>query len=77
MFLQLLEHVQSPRGERATKIYLPIDQSNIAKYVGLSLAAVSRGRAFPTKRGFLMGFWQYRIVKHIGLFVPFGMFSEQ
>lgn len=42
MFLQLLEHLQSaesPGGE----IYLPMGRSDIADYVGMSLAAVSRG----------------------------------
>ena len=34
-------------------------------------------RAFPTRRSFLMGLGQNRIVKNIGLLVPFGLFSEQ
>ncbi len=42
MFLQLQEHVQSPAVKPA-EIYLPMDRSDIADYVGMSLAAVSRG----------------------------------
>jgi len=41
-FLQMQEHVQSRAGP-ATEIYLPMDRSDIADYVGMSLAAVSRG----------------------------------
>ena len=42
MFLQLLEHIQSPTGA-AMEIYLPMNRSDIADCVGMSLAAVSRG----------------------------------
>jgi len=42
MFLQLQEHVQAVNGAPA-EIYLPMDRSDIADYVGMSLAAVSRG----------------------------------
>ncbi len=42
MFLQLQEHVQSPT-MKPVEIYLPMDRSDIADYVGMSLAAVSRG----------------------------------
>ncbi len=42
MFLQLQEHVQSPAVKPA-EIYLPMDRSDIADYVGMSPAAVSRG----------------------------------
>ena len=42
MFLQLQEHVQSVNG-KLPEIYLPMDRSDIADYVGMSLAAVSRG----------------------------------
>lgn len=42
IFLQLQEHVQSADREPA-EIYLPMDRSDIADYVGMSLAAVSRG----------------------------------
>jgi CRP/FNR family transcriptional regulator, anaerobic regulatory protein len=42
MFLQLQEHVQTVNGE-PPEIYLPMDRSDIADYVGMSLAAVSRG----------------------------------
>jgi len=43
MFLQLQEHMQLSRGEPVAEIYLPMDQSDIAEFVGMSLAAVSRG----------------------------------
>jgi CRP/FNR family transcriptional regulator len=50
IFLQLQEHVQSANREPA-EIYLPMDRSDIADYVGMSLAAVSRGfRALATQR---------------------------
>ncbi len=42
MFLQLQEHVQAVDGA-PSEIYLPMDRSDIADYVGMSLAAVSRG----------------------------------
>ncbi|MEJ2435522.1 MAG: helix-turn-helix domain-containing protein, partial [Pseudolabrys sp.] len=42
IFLQLQEHVQSTNGP-LPEIYLPMDRSDIADYVGMSLAAVSRG----------------------------------
>ncbi len=51
IFLQLQEHLQASRGESTAEIYLPMDRSEIAQYVGMSLAAVSRGfRALTTRR---------------------------
>jgi CRP/FNR family transcriptional regulator, anaerobic regulatory protein len=51
IFLQLQEHLQAVRGESTAEIYLPMDRSNIAEYVGMSLAAVSRGfRTLVTRR---------------------------
>jgi CRP/FNR family transcriptional regulator len=41
-FLQMLEHLQNARSEAAGEIYIPMDRSDIAEYVGMSLAAVSR-----------------------------------
>ena len=50
IFLQLQEHVQSADRESA-EIYLPMDRSDIADYVGMSLSAVSRGfRALAARR---------------------------
>jgi len=46
MFLDLQERLQIVRGEPAVEIYLPMDRSSIAAYLGLTLAAV--GRAFRT-----------------------------
>jgi len=46
MFLSLQEHLQAARGEPISEIHLPMDRSNIAAYLGLTLAALSR--AFRT-----------------------------
>ena len=46
MFLELQEHLQRANGEATTEIYLPMDRSSIAGYLGLTLAALSR--AFRT-----------------------------
>ena len=46
MFLDLQEHLQIIRDESVSEIYLPMDRSSIAAYLGLTLAAV--GRAFRT-----------------------------
>jgi CRP/FNR family transcriptional regulator len=43
MFLQLLEDLQAGRGEPINEIHLPMDRTEIAEFVGLSLGAVSRG----------------------------------
>lgn len=43
IFLQLQERLQAARAEPTAEIYLPMPRSDIAKYVGMSLAAVSRG----------------------------------
>jgi CRP/FNR family transcriptional regulator len=51
MFLQLLEQLQTARGERTTEIYLPMDRSDIGEYVGMTLAAVSRAFRTLTARG--------------------------
>jgi CRP-like cAMP-binding protein len=50
MFLQLQEHVQSAAG-KLPEIYLPMRRSDIADYVGMSLAAVSRGFRDLAARG--------------------------
>lgn len=42
MFLEMLEQLQVGKGHSAPEIYVPMDRSDIAEYVGLSLAAVSR-----------------------------------
>lgn len=49
MFLQMQEHVQAT--EEHPEIYLPMDRSDIADYVGLSLGAVSRGFGRLAARG--------------------------
>jgi hypothetical protein len=46
MLLELQEHLQLARGEPPLEIYLPMDRSSIAAYLGLTLAALSR--AFRT-----------------------------
>jgi CRP-like cAMP-binding protein len=42
MFLQLFEELQIAKDEPAAEIYLPMDRSDIAEYIGITLAAVSR-----------------------------------
>ena len=42
MFLQLLEDLQAGRGEPINEIHMPMDRTEIAEFVGMSLAAVSR-----------------------------------
>jgi CRP-like cAMP-binding protein len=42
MFLDLQQHLQAVRGAPAHEIYLPMDRSSIAAYVGMTLSAVSR-----------------------------------
>lgn len=46
MFLDLHEHLQNAIGETASEIYLPMDRSDIAAYLGVTLPAISR--AFRT-----------------------------
>jgi CRP-like cAMP-binding protein len=41
-FLQMLEQLQAANGDPLSEIYVLMDRSDIGKYVGLSLAAVSR-----------------------------------
>jgi CRP-like cAMP-binding protein len=53
MFLQMLEQLQAARGEAAGEIYLPMDRTDIAEYVGVSLAALSRAFRTLTTRGIL------------------------
>jgi CRP/FNR family transcriptional regulator len=51
MFLDLQEHLQIIRGQSASEIYLPMDRSSIAAYLGLTLAALSRAfRTLATKK---------------------------
>jgi CRP/FNR family transcriptional regulator len=51
MFLDLHEHLQLARGEPTSEIYLPMDRSDIAAYLGLTLAAVSRAFRTLTMQG--------------------------
>jgi len=50
-FLQMLEQHQVARGEDAKEIRIPMNRSDIAEYVGMSLAAVSRSFASLVSRG--------------------------
>lgn len=43
MFLQLQEHLQTTGENPVAEIYLPMDRKDVAEFVGMSLAAVSRG----------------------------------
>ncbi len=50
MFLELLEQLQIARDEPVAEIYLPMDRSSIAAYLGLTLGALSRSfRALAAK----------------------------
>jgi CRP/FNR family transcriptional regulator len=53
MFFQLLEHHQTARGESANELYLPMNRSDIAAYIGMSLEAVSRSLRALALRGVL------------------------
>jgi len=52
MFLQLQEH-RGSTNKAAGEIYLPMDRSSIASYVGMTLAAVSRGFSGLVVRGII------------------------
>lgn len=52
-FLQMLEQLEHSRGEAASEVYIPMDRSDIADYVGMSLPAVSRTFAGLAKRGII------------------------
>ncbi len=51
MFLNLQEHLQAARGESTAEIYLPMNRSTIAEYIGLSLATLSRTFGSLAARG--------------------------
>lgn len=53
MFLQMQERLQSCRGESTGEIYLPMARTDIAKYVGMSLGALSRGFHALAARGII------------------------
>jgi CRP-like cAMP-binding protein len=53
LFLQVLAQLQFARGEPLNEIYLPMSRSDIADYVGVSLAALSRAFRTLTTRGVL------------------------
>jgi CRP/FNR family transcriptional regulator len=53
MFLQMIEQLQIARGEQTAEIALPMDRSDIAKYTGLTLAAVSRAFRNLTTRAII------------------------
>jgi CRP/FNR family transcriptional regulator len=53
MFLQMLEQLQTTNGGSTNEIYVPMDRSDIAEYIGTTLAAVSRAFRTLTARGIL------------------------
>jgi CRP-like cAMP-binding protein len=53
MFLQLFEEFQIGKGESAAEIYLPMVRSDIAEYIGITLAAASRAFRTLTTRGII------------------------
>lgn len=61
MFLQLMEQLQTARGEPTAEIYIPMARSDIADYIGMSLAAVSRAFHDMATRGII----QSRDRKHV------------
>jgi CRP-like cAMP-binding protein len=61
MFLSMLEGLQAAKGESTNEIYVPMDRSDIADYVGASLASISRAFRTLTMGGVL----QARNRRHI------------
>jgi CRP-like cAMP-binding protein len=53
LFLQMLAQLELAKGEPVNEIYLPMSRSDIADYVGASLAAISRAFRTLTTRGVL------------------------
>jgi CRP-like cAMP-binding protein len=53
LFLQMLEQLELAKGKLVNEIYLPMSRSDIAEYVGTSLAAISRAFRTLTMRGVL------------------------
>jgi CRP-like cAMP-binding protein len=53
LFLQMLEQLELAGGEQVDEIYLPMSRSDIAEYVGTSLAAISRAFRTLTTRAVL------------------------
>jgi CRP/FNR family transcriptional regulator len=50
-FLQILENLQTARGESADDVYLPMSRSDFGHYVGMTLEAVSRSFRTLANRG--------------------------
>jgi CRP-like cAMP-binding protein len=61
MFLQLQEHIQCTNQGPPPEIYLPMGQSDVADFVGMSRAAVSRGFHSLVARGAI----KYRDRRHL------------
>jgi CRP-like cAMP-binding protein len=53
MFLQMLEQLQAAKGDATSEIYIPMNRSDVAEYVGVSLAALSSAFRTLTERGIL------------------------
>jgi CRP-like cAMP-binding protein len=53
LFLQMLAQLELAKGRAVNEIYLPMSRSEIAEYVGASLAAISRAFRTLTTRGVL------------------------
>jgi len=50
MFLQMLEQLQAAKGESTNEIYMPMGRSDVADYIGTSLASTSRAfRSLATR----------------------------
>jgi CRP/FNR family transcriptional regulator len=61
MFLELQEHIQSTSVVPPPEIYLPMTRADVANFVGMSFAAVSRGFHSLVARGVI----QYRDHHHL------------
>jgi CRP/FNR family transcriptional regulator len=53
LFLQMLAQIELAKGQPVNEIYLPMSRSDIAEYVGASLAAISRAFRTLTTQGVL------------------------
>jgi CRP-like cAMP-binding protein len=53
MFLQLIEQIHIAKGQQIAEIPLPMDRSDIGRYIGLTLEAVGRAFRALTTRGII------------------------
>jgi CRP/FNR family transcriptional regulator, anaerobic regulatory protein len=63
MFLQFIERSQVAKAEPPVEIFMPMSRSDVAEYVGLTLAALSRAFRSLTTRGII----KVRDLRHISI----------